>query len=105
MPPDPHPDPAYIALVERAELRYPYVSLRRLSALARAEPTNAGRGIGRWLRVAVARGIVLVDARQRVRRDGAIVSEQVYRLNRTHPSVVAALAGPSPPLSAPRGSV
>ena len=72
-------------------MSYPYVSLARLRALARAEGTPSTHGLTRWIREALARGVLLSDSRLRVRRDGELEPVQIYRLNRTHPVVDEAL--------------
>lgn len=87
-------DRLIVSLLDATELAFPYVTLERLRSLARSEHPGARLAIGRWLGEAIGRGVVFVDARHRVRRDGRIVPERIYRLNRTHPLVAAALADP-----------
>jgi hypothetical protein len=89
---------AFIRLLEVAEELYPYVSLERLRRLARSDPGWGvlGGSVGRLVRHALRRGILLSDSRQRLTRAGDFRPVQVYRLNRRNELVARVLASEIP---------
>lgn len=81
-----------LRLLDEGERRYPYVTLPRLRRLA-AQPQFGGirRQLPRLLRRAQDEGLLFADERLRLTRTDAVIPVHLYRLNRRHPRVRAAL--------------